>query len=277
MPLYAWVSPAFTKWGSPVDHTWVTSYDSRVAAYSTINAVAKAGESYWYCWGDFHSKGRLRDPIASCLNSSGAERCLVSPNVTNAHGTVLWYGIDGVCHQVSNQILYAEITPGGGKPAIVSRARGYKLSSALFGTYGRREAEWIDRRMACGIAPHSAYTGRRGYVSILTSRAVRALSLAPGDQVIRQLEEQRRELLADIDTIGFALRRPNETRENRVDQINLRIEEFLRLSSQSVLHSDAFLQIFGISLGERAYLVDPERFTFPDPTERPERTSRLGW
>lgn len=277
MPIYAWVSPAFIKWGSPVDHTWVTSYDSRIANYPTIDAVTAAGENFWYCWGDFYSRGRLHDPIASCVNSSGAESCLVSPNVGNGHGTVLWYGIDGVCHQVSNQILYAEVTPGGGKPINVSKARGYKLSSALFGTYGRREAEWIDRRIACGVAPHSAYEGRRGYVSILTSRTVRALSLAQSDQVIRRLEEQRRELLADIDTIGFAQRGPNETRENRVDQINLRIEEFLSLSSRSVQRTEAFKQIFGIGPEERAYLVDPERFVFPDPTERPERNSRVGW
>ncbi len=277
MPLYAWVSPAFVKWGSPLDHTWVTSYDSRISGYPTIDAVTKAGESYWYCWGDFHSRGRLHDPIATCFNSSGAESCLVSPNVGNGHGTVLWYGIDGVCHQVSNQILYAEVAPGGGKPSNVSRARGYKLSSALFGTYGRREVEWIYRRIDCGVAPRGAYELRRGYVSILTSRAASALSLASGHPVIRRLEELRRELLADIDSIGFAQRRPNETPENRADQINLRIEAFLRLSSRSVLYADAFQQIFGIGPEERAYLVNPERFVFPDPTERPERNSRLGW
>lgn len=276
MPLYAWVSPAFIKWGSPLDHTWVTSYDARLTSYPTIDAVTSAGECYWYCWGDFHSRGRLPDPIASCLNTSGAEKCLVSPTVNNGHGTVLWYGIDGVCHQVSNQVLYAEDTSGGGKPTIVSRARGYKLSSALFGTYGRREAEWIDRRIACGVAPRSAYEGRRGLVSILTRRAVSALSLAQDDRAIRRLEDRRRELLADIDTIGFERRRPNETRENRADKINLRIEEFLRSTSRSIRES-AFQQIFGMGPRERAYLVDPKRFVFPDSNQRPERNSRLGW
>jgi hypothetical protein len=43
--LYAWAFPAFVT-GSPVDHTWVTTYDNRVHAYPNEQQVATAGESY---------------------------------------------------------------------------------------------------------------------------------------------------------------------------------------------------------------------------------------
>lgn len=44
--LYAWTVPAFTS-GSPVDHTWVTTYDNRVTPYPNDAAVAAAHQSYW--------------------------------------------------------------------------------------------------------------------------------------------------------------------------------------------------------------------------------------
>ncbi len=44
-PLFAWVTPALTT-GSPVDHTWVSSYDNRQTIYLDDAAVAAAGEFY---------------------------------------------------------------------------------------------------------------------------------------------------------------------------------------------------------------------------------------
>jgi hypothetical protein len=46
--LYAWATPAFSS-GSPVDHTWVTTYDNRVNAYPAIADVIAANQLYWYC------------------------------------------------------------------------------------------------------------------------------------------------------------------------------------------------------------------------------------
>ena len=40
--LYAWAVPAFSA-GSPVDHTWVTTYDNRVKTYTNDQQVAAAG------------------------------------------------------------------------------------------------------------------------------------------------------------------------------------------------------------------------------------------
>jgi hypothetical protein len=33
--LYAWATPAFIN-GSPVDHTWVATYDNRETAYENV-------------------------------------------------------------------------------------------------------------------------------------------------------------------------------------------------------------------------------------------------
>jgi hypothetical protein len=276
MPLYAWVTPAFIPKGSPVDHTWVTSYDSRLHCYRSIAAVKGAGENYWFCWGSFHTRGRRADPIITWTSSSGAATCLVGPNNAKYRGTVHWYGIDGVCHQVSNQILYVTTTPAGGKPLIVSGARGYTLSSALFGTYGRRVAEWDDVRFACGVAPISI-RGRRGMISLLSRRMANILNLPVSAPRVMRLEQSRRELLAELDDIGFALPALDETVARRVDRMNRKINLFLQLARQSFDDDNSFMRMFGIPGGEEIFLIDPELFVFPDPTDRPIRNSIVGW
>ena len=57
--LYAWTVPAFSS-GSPVDHTWITTYDNRVNPYPNDAAVVAAQQNYWYCWGSFHPTGGTR-------------------------------------------------------------------------------------------------------------------------------------------------------------------------------------------------------------------------
>jgi hypothetical protein len=47
IPLYAWAVPAFVA-ESPIDHTWVTTYDNRVNVYPNVQQVAAAGAFYWY-------------------------------------------------------------------------------------------------------------------------------------------------------------------------------------------------------------------------------------
>jgi hypothetical protein len=46
--LYAWAVPAFID-ESPVDHTWVTSYDNRTQNFADIAAVIAANQDYWFC------------------------------------------------------------------------------------------------------------------------------------------------------------------------------------------------------------------------------------
>jgi len=53
------------------------------------------------------------------------------------------YGVDGVCHQEANRGLYTS-----GKT--VSKAKGYWLSSALFGTYGSWTS-WTACKTTCWL------------------------------------------------------------------------------------------------------------------------------
>lgn len=241
-----------------------------------ISSVINAGEHYWYCRGDFHSQGKPSDPIISATPSSSAALCLVGSNARKDGGTVHWYGIDGVCHQVSNQLLYATGLPNGSKPGIVSAARGYRFSSALFGTYGRREREWIQARIGCGVAPMSIFS-RRSVVSLLSRRVSFALGLPLRDRRVMELELARRQLLTDLDDIGFAARSLDETANDRVDRLNQRINSFLQFAITSFNDERIFMRIFGIREGEQMYLIDPELFEFPEPSDRPERNMIVGW
>ena len=80
--LFAWVVPAFSS-GSPVDHTWVTTYDNRQTVYANDSQVAGAGESYWFCWGSFHPAGGTPNNVTGYLGEQsgdlGLAQCLVKP------------------------------------------------------------------------------------------------------------------------------------------------------------------------------------------------------
>lgn len=96
---------------------------------------------YWECHGKSH-KGReicwgYGDAnIANCLSQGGQEG--------NAGIT---YGVNGVCHQIANRILY----PAG---VTVSSAGGYGASVILYGTYGVIELitliKWNKLKKKCG-------------------------------------------------------------------------------------------------------------------------------
>lgn len=153
--LYAWVVPAYFT-DSPVDHTWITTYDNRVSPYPDINAVIAAGESNWYCWGDFHPTGGTPDNQTGFIGSQAGNvafsSCLVQPNADSsvsppARGTIFVYGVDGVCHQLANQVLFS--TGSTSSPLTVKNARGYFASSFLYGTYGAQSAAWANKIAAC--------------------------------------------------------------------------------------------------------------------------------
>jgi hypothetical protein len=70
--LSAWAVPAFMD-ESPVDHTWVTSYDNRTQNFADVAAVIAANQNYWFCWGDYHAKGGTPTNPSGFLGSqSGA-------------------------------------------------------------------------------------------------------------------------------------------------------------------------------------------------------------
>jgi hypothetical protein len=263
--LYAWVSPAFMPPGiwAPVEHTWVTSYNCRLTPYPNIDAVKNAGASYWYCLGDFHPHPN-KAHIVYCPNTLGMEQCLVGSNDPQSAGTIAHYGIDGVCHQLANQILFANSTQHTWQT--VQRAQGYLTSSAIYGTYGRREYEWMQRRLACQVT-----VNYRPSLSILVVRASRILKLPRSHAVVQELETLRQGLLKQIDIVGYRPRRLKESAKMRVKEINAHINSFLKESAcilaqqhEKYIPEVAFQQIFGIAPHEQIYLVDPHLFRFPE-------------
>lgn len=81
------------------------------------------GGKKWSCWGGT-TGGRV---IARGPASTKRANAIAQPD---EKANIKCYLINGVCHQAANRILL----PAG---VLVSRARGYSISSALFGTYGR--------------------------------------------------------------------------------------------------------------------------------------------
>jgi hypothetical protein len=142
----------------PADHTWVTSYDNRKVRHYDIADVIKAGDDFWYCWGDFHWSAGTDGTPDGLIESGGANlalaQCVVTQNKetstnVDAQGTVFRYRKDGVCHQLANQVLYA--TASATSPALtVAKAWGYWLSAGRWNTYGRQEAKFWSKVASCG-------------------------------------------------------------------------------------------------------------------------------
>jgi hypothetical protein len=101
-------------------------------------------------------------PIAAGDGELSIASCLVEPNADSRHvqaarGTIFTYAIDGVCHQLANQALFATGISGQ-PPQTVKDTRGYWLSSYLYGTYGRQKSAWLDKVKHCTSAATSGET-----------------------------------------------------------------------------------------------------------------------
>lgn len=259
--MFAWSVPAFTS-GSPVDHTWVTTYDNRIHKYPTDQQVVAAGQFYWYCWGSFHPVGGTPInqtgflgqqngslPFAQCLVQANAD----SRQVPAARGTIFTYGVDGVCHQLANQVLYA--TGGGGHaPLTVHLARGYAASTFLYGTYGLQHAAWANKIQTCGGPPIA-------YVKTLGVPAVAAL---PDDFEARArevLSDQDPKVLNDLlalraDTHRFAAQRWPGFAAPNAETLNARNAHLLDQAAL-LLGRKKFTELFGFPPDQKPDLVDP--------------------
>lgn len=140
--LTAYVRDAFID-GSPADHTWVEGSDG----------------AYWYCWGEMKpADGTLLTQAANIA----CAKCLVRPDVRSeddvaARGTILVYGVHGVCHQLANQVLWSTGV-NGSAPRNVKGARYYNVSSALYTAYGIRWQAWRALRRNCPFSTPSNAT-----------------------------------------------------------------------------------------------------------------------
>jgi hypothetical protein len=261
VPLYAWAVPAFAT-GSPVDHTWVTTYDNRADPYPNDTAVVTAGQFYWYCWGGFHSQGgtpvNLDGFLARGPGDLALARCLVTANadpqiVSAARGTIFTYGVDGVCHQLANQVLYAT-GAGGAAPFTVVNARGYMASTFIYGTYGLQHAAWSNKIASCGGPGAEVASAMGGGIvpSLPDDFEARARQV---------LEHEDPKLLSDLlalraDTQRFTAQRWPGSSPPSAEALNARNQHLLDQAAQ-LLGSDKFKEIFGFSPDEKIQLVDP--------------------
>ncbi len=103
----------------------VMRYPTKLFANLADHTYVKCGTGgkAWSCWGGKTGGAVLRQGVGS-TNQANA---IAEPN---ERARISCYLINGVCHQAANRILFAAgIT--------VRAARGYDVSEALFGTYGR--------------------------------------------------------------------------------------------------------------------------------------------
>ena len=139
--LYAWANPLSD---APMfDHTWVTDYTPNQSSRPT-------GSNYWYCWGKFHSTAGNGE-IGQMTGDLSMAKSLVEPNVEPANlpgqigspqdGSITYYAVDGVCHNVANQVLYATGTSEV-EPLRVQKAKGYHISTFFYTNYGLNNSAW---------------------------------------------------------------------------------------------------------------------------------------
>lgn len=260
---YAWATPAFIS-ESPVDHTWVTTYDNRVNCYKTIQAVISANALLWYCWGSFHPQGGTPENPSGYLGSQvgnlAIAQCLVAANLdstTNpaARGTIFTYGVDGVCHQLANQVLYA--TNSGIKPLKVALARGYHASSFIYGDYGLQHLAWQNKNRTCSGSEIST-TNPMGVSAVNTNPdefAVHVKTILGDDQqdLVIQLLALRDEAQAQRADVRLF----QSGQQAQADALNQRNQKFIDNAAE-LLGAELFEKVFGYPPTQRINLVDPE-------------------
>jgi hypothetical protein len=261
--LFAWSVPAYYQ-GSVVDHTWVTTYDSRVKVYPALADVLAAGEHYWYSWGSFHAKGGTPVSADGFLASATANlpyaSCLCKPDADSnidlaARGTIFSYGRDGVCHQLSNQILWA--TGSGGVTSVtVYLSRGYWLSNAIFGTYGKQHAAWASKKIQCAT-PSGSDAMKPGQAQSDVDdfqEHLQATLKGPGaDAKIKSLMNHRRAFMVQVERLQYA---PPGSDVPPASELNKAYSSFLH-DAADILGPEDFERVFGERPKEEMNIVDP--------------------
>lgn len=265
--LWAWATPTPYP-NSPVDHTWVTDYDNRQNPPTSIAAVISASLNYWFCWGAFHAQGNAPQvpqgylgsqagsvPFATCLCGSNAPSSRNPPTC----GTIFTYGVDGVCHQLANQVLWATGSSSSG-PLTVALARGYGASTFFYGTYGLQHAAWAARKASCVTTPASGAGSAKSMSRSPTpdddefgAKATSALAKRGSATKLAALLTLRKEAQAEL------LGAPVEMRSAL--SLNQLHRAFLERAA-ALLDEQEFAEIFGISKADIANvdLVDPSQF-----------------
>lgn len=127
--------------GTLVAMHYPTSLFANLADHTYVKCGT--GGKAWSCWGGKTGGTELRRGVGSTKRADA----IAEPN---ERAGITCYLINGVCHQAANRILIAAgITVQG--------ARGYDVSEALFGTYGRPRGPF--GFCAAPFNQHSGVTG----------------------------------------------------------------------------------------------------------------------
>ncbi|MBC3906235.1 hypothetical protein [Undibacterium umbellatum] len=264
--LYAWAKPAFFN-GSLMDHTWVTDYDNRTQKYLDINEVVANGKNYWYAWGDYHILGStplLTDGfVCGGDGSLPLAKCLCLPNVPSkqnhlARGTIFNYGIEGVCHQLTNQILAATDSK-----LLVTKVRGYILTTMFFGDYGKSEDKfWNSKYTGCSSQPDSYRSDLMSFKEVQMNRHVdtfetRARSILSGKSnhhKLNKLLELRRAQQSYLHSLSDKIDSEKISYPS-AEELNAKYNEFLSQAAD-LLGPAAFQSIFDFPPDTVVKLVD---------------------
>lgn len=258
--LYAWAAPI--QGAGFADHTWVTGYDNRTTDHPGIGDVVAAGDDYWFCWGIYRPRGgtpRIPDGhLASRAADRRLARCLVRENEgcrssLPARGTIFRYSVDGVCHQLANQVLFA----AGAPELTVEGARGYSWSEFLYGTYGLRPIAWAAQVERCRTpAPARPPRTEETRVPLPDDKFERRAAeiLGGEDPLLLERLLALRGRIREETLRGLALGAPE------ADFANSRNEMF-KAAAARLLGEERFIRLFGFPPGEEMKLVDPEMMT----------------
>ncbi|NQZ73982.1 MAG: hypothetical protein HRT60_13045 [Dinoroseobacter sp.] len=148
------MSDTLYAWGQKIeglkiwDHTWVTNYE--------IPTTGETDEQFWYCWGKKYDecraqvgKGTGSVELANKVMPANERAYEGEPDGSPAinMGSIVYYGLDGVCHQTANQVLAATATASN-EPARVADCHGYAITTFFYNTYGLNTGDW--ERLANG-------------------------------------------------------------------------------------------------------------------------------
>jgi hypothetical protein len=265
--LHAWANPLGVA-GQFADHTWATSYDAP--------SSCAPGPEYWYSWGSCHAtgSGTTARELGRAPADLGVARCICQPDLESyrfvagdpAHGGIDFYGISGVCHQLSNRILFATAL-GGADPLTVSGAHAYPVSRFVYGTYGSDTAEWAARKTRCLAAAAAAPTPAAAMMRMASTTMTLDDDLKAmfGEQFHRdysrtafeQIRQLRRTFFDEKQRLDRATMSRRLLHRQYAQQVNDLLNAYL-LRAAGILGDRGYRTLFGIPPGERVDLVDPD-------------------
>lgn len=246
--MYAWANPL----SGPLkraDHTWVTDRKTFECPTPT--------PQYWYATGGCHPSPQTDHtsrPLSNAPGNLAVATCIAKPDTAgfgrDAAAQIV-YGIDGVCHQISNRILAATATPVK-KQITVKGANGYNISRFVYGTHGTPE-QWHHVRDRCHATAAAVMTSgdeltemtREAFGSAVAARS--QLEVLRGEQA--RVQWELRQLRP------FALEGPQNGAQF-ADRANQRINESLKRLAVTMGAED-FERFFEWKAGDPITLVEP--------------------